>query len=44
MKNLISYIKNLIDKKFHGKLIISFEAGRISRVEIRKTEDASMFN
>ena len=44
MKNLMSYIKNLVDKRFHGKLIISFEAGRIVRFEVSKTEEASQFN
>jgi hypothetical protein len=44
MDNLINYIKRLIIEKYFGKVIISFEAGRIVHFERRQSEDARQFN
>ena len=34
---IIAKIKELINKRFYGKLIISFQAGNIVHAEIRET-------
>jgi len=44
MNNLIAYIKKLITDRYYGKIIISFEAGRIVHFEKRVSEDAKQFN
>jgi len=43
MNKLIAFIKNLIDNKFHGKLIIGFQNGKIVNIERRMTEDPMNF-
>jgi len=44
MNNLIAYLKNLIAKRFFGRVIITFQEGKITNFEIRKTEDVTLFN
>ena len=44
MDKLIAYIKRLIIDKFFGKVILTFESGRIVHLEKRQSEDAKQFN
>ncbi len=44
MDKLIAYIKRLITEKFFGKVILTFNDGRIVHVEKHVSEDAKQFN
>jgi hypothetical protein len=44
MNALFAFIKKLMTDRFYGALIIKFQAGKITFLEIRKTEDAGQFN
>jgi len=44
MSKLIEYFKKIIADRFYGKVIISFEGGRIVHLERHISEDAKQFN
>jgi hypothetical protein len=44
MSNLVAYLKRLVERKFYGKIVIAFEAGKVVRFEVSATEDAKQFN
>jgi len=40
IQKLLAYIKDLVDNRFYGKLILSFESGKI--VHLKKEENIKL--